>query len=51
VEVLLDWRYFVLDPARWAAFQAALVRRRVRVCVWRSSCKRRAFSSARTPVS
>ena len=24
VEALLDRRYFVLDPERWAAFQAAL---------------------------
>ena len=23
-EALLDWRHFVLDPERWAAFQAAL---------------------------
>jgi uncharacterized protein (DUF1778 family) len=23
-EALLDWRYFSLDPERWAAFQVAL---------------------------
>ena len=32
-EALHDRRYFVLDPERWAAFQAARTRQRVRIGV------------------